>query len=159
VSGRGISWAICKSASRSRQITMPAPHHSVFYRPGVLPAAQQTASKHWRQTVAVTVNSWKSTSTKKKLLWIKMISCCRHKTVKFVTSSRYVGGVLWLLREACLPICPVARAWGARGQKQSNAPPRRGHPEFLGMGRRRWPKVKRLMPKQVGNQNSKSLLR
>ena len=33
VSGSGISWAICKSAPRSRQITMPAPHHSVFYRP------------------------------------------------------------------------------------------------------------------------------
>ena len=30
VSGSGISWAICKSARRSRQITMPAPHHSVF---------------------------------------------------------------------------------------------------------------------------------
>ena len=29
-SGSGISWAICKSASRSRQITMPSPHHSVF---------------------------------------------------------------------------------------------------------------------------------
>ena len=30
VSGSGISWAICKSASRSRQITMPLPHHSFF---------------------------------------------------------------------------------------------------------------------------------
>ena len=30
VSGSGISWAICKFAPRSRQITMPAPHHSVF---------------------------------------------------------------------------------------------------------------------------------
>jgi len=30
VSGSGISWAICKSASCSRQINMPAPHHSVF---------------------------------------------------------------------------------------------------------------------------------
>ena len=30
VSGSGISWNICKSAPRSRQITMPAPHHSVF---------------------------------------------------------------------------------------------------------------------------------
>ena len=30
VSGSGISWVICKSAPRSRQITMPAPHHSVF---------------------------------------------------------------------------------------------------------------------------------
>ena len=30
VSGSGISWAICKSAPRCRQITTPAPHHSVF---------------------------------------------------------------------------------------------------------------------------------
>ena len=28
VSGSSISWNICKSARRSRQITMPAPHHS-----------------------------------------------------------------------------------------------------------------------------------
>ena len=48
VSGSGISWAICKSAPLSRQITMPVPHHSVFYRPDALPATQQTASKHWR---------------------------------------------------------------------------------------------------------------
>ena len=48
VSGSGISWAICKSASRSRQITMLAPHHSVFYRPDALPATQPTVSKHWR---------------------------------------------------------------------------------------------------------------
>ena len=49
VSGSGISWAICQSARCSRQITTPAPHHSVFYRPDALPAAQPTASKHWRQ--------------------------------------------------------------------------------------------------------------
>ena len=30
VSSSGISWAICKSAPLSRQITTPAPHHSVF---------------------------------------------------------------------------------------------------------------------------------
>jgi len=30
VSGSGISWVICKSAPLFRQITMPAPHHSVF---------------------------------------------------------------------------------------------------------------------------------
>ena len=30
VSGIGISSAICKSAPHSRQITTPAPHHSVF---------------------------------------------------------------------------------------------------------------------------------
>ena len=48
VSGSVISWAICKSAPRSRQITTPVPHHSVFYRPDTLPAAKPTASKHWR---------------------------------------------------------------------------------------------------------------
>ena len=41
-------WAICKSAPCSRQTTTLAPHHSVFYRPDALPAAQPTASKHWR---------------------------------------------------------------------------------------------------------------
>ena len=55
----GISWTICKSAPRSRQITMPVPHHSVFYRPDALPAAQPTASKHWRQFIhRVTVTSF-----------------------------------------------------------------------------------------------------
>ena len=45
VSGSSISWTIYKSACRFRQITMPAPHHSVFYRPDALPAAQPTVSK------------------------------------------------------------------------------------------------------------------
>jgi len=48
VSGSVISWAVCKSAPRSRQITTLTPHHSVFYRPDALPAAKPTASKHWR---------------------------------------------------------------------------------------------------------------
>ena len=34
VGGSGISCAVCKSAPRSRQITMPAPHHSVFLQAG-----------------------------------------------------------------------------------------------------------------------------
>ena len=46
VSGSVISWAICKSAPRSRQITMPASTAQVFYRPDALPATQPTASKH-----------------------------------------------------------------------------------------------------------------
>ena len=58
MSGGGISWAVCKSASRSRQITRPAPHHSVFYRPDALPAAQPTASKHWRLTCIMAVKRW-----------------------------------------------------------------------------------------------------
>jgi len=49
VSGSGISWAVCialcKSAPRSRQITTPAPHHSVFTgRMPFLPPSQQRQS-------------------------------------------------------------------------------------------------------------------
>ena len=49
VSGSGISWAICKSAPRFRQITTPAPHCWIFYRPDAVSVVQPTASKHWRQ--------------------------------------------------------------------------------------------------------------
>jgi len=52
-SGSGISWAICKSEPCSRQTTTPAPHYSVFYRLDALPAAQPTASKHWRQILQI----------------------------------------------------------------------------------------------------------
>jgi len=42
VSGIGISWSICKYAPLSRQITMPAPHHSSSYRPDALPATPKS---------------------------------------------------------------------------------------------------------------------
>ena len=65
VSGSGISWAICKSAPCSRQITTPVPHHSVCYRPDALPAAQPTASKHWRHKPFITKYSVKHVQTNK----------------------------------------------------------------------------------------------
>jgi len=43
VNDRGISWATRKSALRSRQITMPAPHHSVFLQAGC-PSCRPTDS-------------------------------------------------------------------------------------------------------------------
>jgi len=44
VSGSGISWAICKSAPCSGQITsMPVPHHSVFLQAGC-PSCRPTNS-------------------------------------------------------------------------------------------------------------------
>jgi len=64
VSCSGISWAIRKSAPRSRQITTPAPHHSVFYRPDALPAAQPTAAKHWRvKKKHLLSHKWKNEDT------------------------------------------------------------------------------------------------
>ena len=55
VSGSGISWAMCKSAHRCRQITTPAPHHSVFYRPDAfLPPNQQCQSTEG-STVSISI--------------------------------------------------------------------------------------------------------
>ena len=48
VSGSGIRWAICKSALRSRQITTPAPHHSVYFTgrmPFLLPNQQRQSTE------------------------------------------------------------------------------------------------------------------
>ena len=69
VSGSGISWAICKSAPRSRQITTPAPHHLVFYRPDALPAAQPTASKHW-----IYLHTWTNLQRATAMLCVQMAS-------------------------------------------------------------------------------------
>ena len=43
MSGSGISWAICKSAPLSRQITTPTPHRSVFLQAGC-PSCRPTSS-------------------------------------------------------------------------------------------------------------------
>ena len=47
VSGSGISWAICKSAPRSRQITTRVPHHSVFYSLQVMWVINLAVSCHY----------------------------------------------------------------------------------------------------------------
>ena len=52
VSGSGISWAICKSASHSRQITMPVPNHSFFTgRMPFLSPKQQRQSTEGKEKV------------------------------------------------------------------------------------------------------------
>ena len=43
VSDSGINWAMCKYASRSRQITMPVPHYSSFLQAGC-PSCRRTNS-------------------------------------------------------------------------------------------------------------------
>ena len=51
VSGSGISWAIRKSAFRSRLITTPAPHHSSFLQagcPSCRPSNSVKALKHYQ---------------------------------------------------------------------------------------------------------------
>jgi len=60
VSGSGFRWAICKSAPRSRQITMPSPHHSVFLQagcPSCRPANSVKALKAPKTLKAPTIHS------------------------------------------------------------------------------------------------------
>jgi len=74
VSGSGISWAICKPASRSRQITMPAPHHSVFLQAGRLSCRPTNsvkalkAHKHW-STLIYTISCSMSTKNLDSLMY------------------------------------------------------------------------------------------
>jgi len=59
VSGSGISWTICKSAPRSRQITTPAPHHSSFLQagcPSCHPANSVKALKAYHKYKIVNIN-------------------------------------------------------------------------------------------------------
>jgi len=92
VSGSGTSWARCKSAPHSRQITMPAPHSSVFYKPDALPAAQPTVSKHWRhlyqtnnerEFIRISVICKKTVTAKCNVNWlihtVQNFSTCRKK--------------------------------------------------------------------------------
>ena len=95
VSGSGISWAVCKSAPRSRQITMLAPHHSVFYRPDALPAAQPTASKHWRQQKKISVfGPWQLLNHPK----LQRHSGCTSLSFVYICSSKklkWFGLTVW----------------------------------------------------------------
>ena len=64
-SGSGISWAICKSAPHSRQITMPAPHHSSFFTgrmPFLPPNQQHQSTEGIHQNAAQWSLFWKNIS-------------------------------------------------------------------------------------------------
>jgi len=68
VSGSGISWDICKSAHRSRQITMPAPHHLVFLQAGC-PSCHPTNS-----VKALKASIWHITHSKKICLGLQRVT-------------------------------------------------------------------------------------
>jgi len=126
VSGNGINWAMCKSTSRSRHITMPVPHHSsFFYRPEALLAAQPTASKHWRlmplplcikiwipfwcQLNQVVKNKYRASK------WVSLTgSLLDHAKCWCVTVILYERGLkMWILKLPWRQLCPLL----ASGQK------------------------------------------
>jgi len=61
MSGSGISWAICKSAPRPRQITTPAPHHSRFLQ-ARCPSCRPTNSVEALKAIINTITSLKISS-------------------------------------------------------------------------------------------------
>ena len=70
MSGSGISWAICKSAAHSRQITMSAPHHSVFLHAGCSSCHPTNSVKalkaHFRDDTVLANNGQKLNGRRKK---------------------------------------------------------------------------------------------
>ena len=107
VSGSGTSWAICKSAPRSRQITMPP---FSFYRPDALPSAQPTASKHWRQMMPLdpqTLSSLASFESRVVLLfWYQLMQVVLEKRplngCSSITTDHSILERLKMLSQNCL---------------------------------------------------------
>ena len=77
VSGSGISWAVCKPAPRSRQITTPAPHHSVFTgrMPFLLPD-QQRQSTEGHNIVAFSIVAFCSNTCQLFCETCYLLVCC-----------------------------------------------------------------------------------
>jgi len=90
VSGSGISWAICKSAPRSREIIMPAPHHSVFYRPDVF----LTPNQRCQSTEGTCVSCWNFTNV--------IYLCHPKQLVHMNMRSKDVQMAIVLIPTACL---------------------------------------------------------
>ena len=102
----GISWAICKSAPSSRQITTPTPHHSVFTgRMPFLPPNQQRQSTegmfllytHTRLTALYSRTTQVSRYQKGKPIWILLKqetvsgSCISRAICKSAPCSRQIA--------------------------------------------------------------------
>ena len=95
VSGSGISWAICMSASRSREITTPAPHDLVFYRPDALPATfkrEQKCKETPYGTTCLTALFSRTTRVRRILLKLETVSGSGTSwaTCKCVPPSRQI---------------------------------------------------------------------
>ena len=94
VSGSGISWAICKSAPCCRQITMPAPYHSVFTgQMPFLPPNQQRQRTEGSET-ETEHSETSSTRRNKRCKYVHMLTCTWVGT----WAPRGRGKCLWAAR-------------------------------------------------------------
>jgi len=68
--------------THSRQITIPAPYHSIFYRPDALPDTQPTVSKRLRQTLYWEITTLRITILSVVYLWtlvLELTECQLYK--------------------------------------------------------------------------------
>jgi len=94
VSGSDSSWAICKSAPRSRQITMPAPHYSSFLQaecPSCHPTNSVKALKAQRHSFTLYSASNMHTGGKVCGLWLP---CC-HEVVRVCVKRAQIADKLF----------------------------------------------------------------
>jgi len=111
VSGSGISWDICKSAPRCRQITTPAPDHSVFT--GRMPFLQP--NQQCQSTEGITTN-WDNLMINCKMFCKSCPWCLRLPRFtlwQVVLESRWPSGqssTRWRKLRHCLLAMAVLRS-------------------------------------------------
>ena len=138
LSGSGITWAVCKSAPRSREITTPAPNHSVFLQAGCLscrrtnsvnalsegkPPASGTYktltqySQHiqlcYRSTHTCSITVWKRTLT--RLLTSDVSSCAVYQWDGDEAAGR-LGRILLNIDFRLMPELASTAAWDTNRQ-------------------------------------------
>ena len=95
VSGSGISWAICKSASRSRQITTPAPYYSSFLQAGCPSCRPTNSVKALKaQSIHVTWQKFSSIFIPLPIQLIELEALC-----------------FWFVRLSCSYVCACSDAF------------------------------------------------
>ena len=115
MSGSGISWAICKSAPRSRQITTPAHQHSVFtgQMPFLPPNQQRQCDMCWKFVICLANNnsSQQRCKSKSKRSFYRFFRCivylCHIHLLVFMLSVLMLSvfGHCWLgIRKSIRPL-------------------------------------------------------
>jgi len=96
---------ICKSAPGFRQITMPAPHHSVFYRLDAQPTAaiaiNTTIHSEIRTRSSHTL--YRSTSVSRRILLVQSFTACMR--LLMATNASGLGRRRWSSPQQCYLHC------------------------------------------------------
>ena len=96
VSGSGISWAICKSAPRFRQITTPAPTTQFFTRrmPLLLPNQQRQSTEAW--------SLWQQKKSYRRTCWWKLQARASSCRVYISTKLEWMNQIANLPLTSCM---------------------------------------------------------